>query len=302
MSKAIIILGNGFDLDLGLKTSYADFAKSSQWRELMQNDVNSKDKARLLGFLKSKYEVEKWIDIEAALLAFASKKTSTRDFAHAKEDKEAYVALCRALKDYLQEQQSVFAKNKDSVAFDLLSVISRLSNQSCLYSFNYTQVDVLASKCSIPMKFDATHIHGSLAENGDIILGIETEDPIDERYAFLYKTQSRQYKHTNIIRDLRGKDEYVFFGHSLNGMDYAYFRSIFNILSSSSLSTPRLTIITKDMNAENQLKNFLRKEYISLQALYSNTDPVFILTDEIYKNNQEEKNKVSKLLNRALTF
>ena len=295
-------MGNGFDLDLGLKTSYADFAKSQQWNNLMEGNDHSKDKSRLLGYLKSKFEVEKWIDIEAALLEFASKKTTTRNFVYAKEDKEDYVALCRALKDYLLGQQSTFTKTKNSVAYSLLSVISRLSNQSCLYSFNYTQVHVLASKCSIPMKFDATHIHGSLAEDGDIILGIETEDPIDERYAFLYKTQSRQYKHTNIIRDLRGKDEYVFFGHSLNGMDYAYFRSIFNILSSSSLSTPRLTIITKDMNAENQLKNFLRKEYISLQALYSNTDPVFILTDEIYRNNQEEKNKVSKLLNRALTF
>lgn len=28
MSKGIIVLGNGFDLDLGLKTCYADFAKS----------------------------------------------------------------------------------------------------------------------------------------------------------------------------------------------------------------------------------------------------------------------------------
>ena len=60
--------------------------------------------------------------------------------------------------------------------------------------------------------------------------------------------------------------------------------------------------IAKDVNAENQFKNFLRKEYISLQALYSNTDPVFILTDEIYRNNQEEKNKVYYLLNRARTF
>lgn len=31
MKKGIIIIGNGFDLDLGLKTSYANFANSSQW-------------------------------------------------------------------------------------------------------------------------------------------------------------------------------------------------------------------------------------------------------------------------------
>lgn len=31
-----IILGNGFDLDLGLKTSYRDFLKSNQFRTLLE--------------------------------------------------------------------------------------------------------------------------------------------------------------------------------------------------------------------------------------------------------------------------
>ena len=70
MRKGIIILGNGFDLDLGLKTSYAEFAKSSQWAELMGGNIHSGDKDMLLGFLKSKYDVDKWIDIEAALLQY----------------------------------------------------------------------------------------------------------------------------------------------------------------------------------------------------------------------------------------
>lgn len=137
MRKGIIILGNGFDLDLGLKTSYADFAKSSQWAELMSGNIHSNDKDMLLGFLKSK-------------------------------------------------------------------------------------LNVLASKFNVSMEYDATHIHGSLSDEGNIILGMETDRGIDDRYSFLYKTQNRQYRHTDILKDLRDKDEYVFFGHSLNGMDYSF--------------------------------------------------------------------------------
>ena len=31
MNKSILVIGNGFDLDLGLKTKYSDFAKSNYW-------------------------------------------------------------------------------------------------------------------------------------------------------------------------------------------------------------------------------------------------------------------------------
>ena len=56
------------------------------------------------------------------------------------------------------------------------------------------------------------------------------EMDIGESYSFLYKTQNRQYRHTDILKDLRDKDEYIFYGHSLNGMDYSYFKSLFMII------------------------------------------------------------------------
>lgn len=296
MRKGIIILGNGFDLDLGLKTSYADFAKSSQWAELMSGNIHSNDKDMLLGFLKSKYDVEKWIDIEAALLEYAQIKTNYKQFSHAQEDEEDFLSLCKYLKSYLIEQQENFVPTKNSVASLLLPYLGRLSNASKLYTFNYTQLNVLASKFNVSMEYDATHIHGSLSDEGNIILGMETDRGVDDRYSFLYKTQNRQYRHTDILKDLKDKDEYVFFGHSLNGMDYTYFKNIFGFLTSNTFSTPGLTIITKDVNAENSFKNFLRREYISLQSLYSNTVPTFILTDEIYRQSDTEINKVQKLL------
>jgi hypothetical protein len=34
----VLIIGNGFDLDLGLKTRYSDFAKSKEWNQLYASD------------------------------------------------------------------------------------------------------------------------------------------------------------------------------------------------------------------------------------------------------------------------
>lgn len=298
MSRGIIILGNGFDLDLGLKTSYADFAKSEFWQDLMADNNHSTNDQRLLGFLKGKYDVDKWIDIEAALLEYALDKTENHRISNAEEDREDYKQLCQALKQYLIEQQNDYVPSSFSVARGLMGSFKSMTNASKLYSFNYTQLDVLGQKLNIRLGCDAVHIHGSLMDEGNLILGIDTNKTIDERYSFLYKTQNRQYRHTDILKDLRDKDEYIFFGHSLNGMDYSYFKSLFIQLASAGLSTPRLTIITKNEDDEDRFKNFLRKEYVSLPALYSNSIPTFILTDEIYNKSEREMKKVQELFER----
>lgn len=298
MSKAIIIVGNGFDLDLGLKTSYSHFAESSQWKNLMDNNAHSLDESWLLGFLKRRYDVVQWIDIESALLDYAVAKTKSHIMAYAAEDANDFKALSQALKTYLREQQDSFSPSVHSVASVFLKFISSLSAQLSLYSFNYTDLNVLADKYGLTMNHIVHHIHGSLVADDDIILGIETSERIDDRYAFLFKTQNRNYAHTNILKDLRDKEEYVFFGHSLNGMDYEYFKNTFQNLSVLSGSKPpRLTIITKDEASENRFKSFLRR-HISLQGLYSNSNPVFILTDLVYNKDKNEVQKVDDLLER----
>lgn len=302
MPKTIVILGNGFDLDLGLHTSYGDFVKSPQWTGLMEGNGRSLDDNWLLGYLQRKVGVNQWVDLESALLEYAVIKTNGRDFRHAKEDALDFDALCNSLKEYLLDQQSDFTPRNKSVAFFFLELMSQISGKARLYTFNYTQLNMLAAKCGMSTKLDAVHIHGSLSDDDDIILGIETEFEIDDRYAFLFKTQNRRYRHTNVIKDLRENDEYVFFGHSLNGMDYAYFRNTFNSLSISGLSAPRLTIITKDKASEERLKNFLRKQRVSLQGLFSNAVPEIILTDLVYQRDQTEIKKVESLFERAKLF
>ena len=60
--KNVLVIGNGFDLSLGLSTSYMDFVNSDEFQILlnMQN--------QLAIYLKVNAELQNWIDIELSLI------------------------------------------------------------------------------------------------------------------------------------------------------------------------------------------------------------------------------------------
>lgn len=53
MYNNVLILGNGFDLDLGLKTKYSDFTGSDEWRKYSSVESN------LFQYLDAKKEIER---------------------------------------------------------------------------------------------------------------------------------------------------------------------------------------------------------------------------------------------------
>ncbi|ALU75278.1 hypothetical protein F7642_10905 [Tenacibaculum finnmarkense genomovar ulcerans] len=57
----VIIIGNGFDLSIGLKTSYSDFIKSIEFQELLKNEN------LLAKHLNGIHTLQNWIDIENEL-------------------------------------------------------------------------------------------------------------------------------------------------------------------------------------------------------------------------------------------
>lgn len=65
--QSALIIGNGFDLSLGLSTSYMDFVNSDEFQILlnMQN--------QLAIYLKVNAELQNWIDIENELKALFEK-------------------------------------------------------------------------------------------------------------------------------------------------------------------------------------------------------------------------------------
>ena len=66
---SLLILGNGFDKDLGMKTAYRDFAESTFWPF---TNLSNKDQGSLACFLNERKEdVNTWFDLEELLAEFA---------------------------------------------------------------------------------------------------------------------------------------------------------------------------------------------------------------------------------------
>lgn len=77
--EILLIIGNGFDIDLGLKTRYSDFIESGYYpikgRMSFDYDYSDIEEYSLLQYLKMSYSNKRWIDIETSLLDYIKIKT-----------------------------------------------------------------------------------------------------------------------------------------------------------------------------------------------------------------------------------
>lgn len=119
----ILILGNGFDLDLGLDTRYSDFAKSQQWKELYK-EFKHTNKDNLAGFLKEKANEDKWFSIEESLAEYAKKKIGLKDFSHVNDDKH-FLELLEGKLEIFLDLASMDTFEKDHLATSLLDLMNK---------------------------------------------------------------------------------------------------------------------------------------------------------------------------------
>jgi len=219
--KVVMLIGNGFDLNLGLKTSYKDFLASEQFEEY-------KKKGSLLAkHLSDKNELNNWIDIENELKIYSKDVYNSQDRKRFKTD---YLNLCEYLCSYLNsiDYETI---DIDSEVYQLFIKLIKLDNtQIYIYDFNYTES---ASKIIEDNKVDQkaeTHIikvHGSAADN-KIVFGVEDNAYINLYDSFLYKSGSHYYNsEININEELKTTNEIVVIGHSLGETDHFYFKRFF---------------------------------------------------------------------------
>jgi len=213
----VLIIGNGFDLNLGLKTSYKDFIGSEFFTRNLE-DSN-------LPLFKHLEEVNKtnWIDIEKELESYSKSEVETYAFLL------EYKKLCEELKSYIKSIELADVDQK-SHAYRLLENIK--GEQFFILNFNYTNsVEVILNSLGVPKyKIDESiiHVHGSVKQD-DIIFGVDEGASINNEHSFLRKTSSSLYDGEQVREALNGFECLSIFGHSLGESDHMYFECFKNL-------------------------------------------------------------------------
>lgn len=243
--KILFIIGNGFDLDLNLKTSYHDFLESHYFNRnlglsITKNDLRRyKEDINIFSYLKFKHDINGWIDVETELANLASRKIKDASGIQeifipvSEREKETFEQLRRSLCDYLKSLKYHNIKY-DSYGLKILKILNNEYSNSEIITFNYTDISRLASiihenNIMIPVSY----MHGNLEsrktefDDTSIILGFQDDIEIDDSYCFMIKSHSPYYSSHNLKSKLDQADEVIFFGHSLGSTDYPYFADFF---------------------------------------------------------------------------
>lgn len=213
----VLIIGNGFDLNLGLKTSYRDFLRSMHFDQLLENEN------QLCMYLKERHELRQWIDIENELKEYARNSQRAKLIYFQKE----FNSLCSALIRFLN-LVSYENLNTSAQAYSLLKELR--NKKTLIIDFNYTKtVGVIMNLLGMSEgEFLKIHkIHGSL-ELGQIIFSVEDEADVSNDYIFLLKSCNKHYSSVDIGEILQTASNVHFFGHSLGETDHFYFKTFFS--------------------------------------------------------------------------
>lgn len=303
--KNVLIIGNGFDLDLGLPTRYSDFANSDYWPQVNRvsdersvfSIANGEEHHALPFYLDKRSKTDNWFDLEEALLDYATNEVSSlaNDLYSAKNDIDYYYELQSNLCDYLADAQRKTPISTNALAGDILRAVLDNGYFDNIFSFNYTDLNYLAKQLGISQTIKYTHIHGKLSDRS-IILGVN-ETKLKDEYDELHKSSSEFYHSNNLTQALDEANEVVFYGLSFGLIDFDYFSNFFNSLIGKVVPEKEkkyISIFTKDKDSGKAIIKRLRDKDINQLQLRSNTHLNLFYSDSTV-NNQELWNFYKRL-------
>lgn len=264
--NTVLIVGNGFDLSLGMKTSYSDFIKSPEFSNHLSSNFKSSvmniHYDNIFDYLQNKYnklQVQNinWIDIEAELKEYAkNKKITIKEESVIRENKpnisnssikNSFNDLKYALIEYLNRIKGVIPGN--SFSTEVLDCIASESN-NLIVSFNYTDI---VKPMTVSRNADIVYMHKTLKDN-DIIFGFnrfENLNDMGEGYNYMIKSHQTIDNIPQLSNILLDADNVIVFGHSLGGTDFDYFKKYFKTIAEqqSPDKSRSFAIITKNNDA-----------------------------------------------------
>jgi hypothetical protein len=311
MADVALIVGNGFDIDMGLPSRYSDFIRSKEWNDavsgfniyLQQKDYQNHS---LIAQLQMASTNSQWFDIEEEIHKFIENHSNLKDL-EVRDIRSEFDAIKVALTNYLKRITSTFTADNSKVSTALHYRMRECPLTVTEIYFNYTYPHQYIKLPIQPEIFNGaqhwvTFVHGSLRDN-DIVLGCDLQEgeQVNRQLSFMYKYNQLK-KANHIARNILEAKEIIFFGHSINEMDFGYFKEFFKVASASPIPIRHLTIITYDDESERNIKDNIRNQGISVSDLYSNLWTFDIIkTSKLYDNNAEEGKKWSEFLERLLT-
>lgn len=218
--EVALVVGNGFDLNLGLKTSYSDYLESDIFRTFF-SDASANTLRWELNeeYSRNKEKELKWIDLEVFLKKFFGDERERDNPRKEFEDLVENISL------YLQ---SIDLKENDidvkSQSFKLLNSIK--DRKFIILNFNYTNsVFRILSKLNVSEQKISTnliHVHGTLDEN-NIIIGVDEKFKHKRVTSFLRKASNESFINNDVNEIFENSLNIIFFGHSLGETDHSYF-------------------------------------------------------------------------------
>lgn len=309
MAELALIIGNGFDIDMGLPSKYSDFADSPEFHDLARrmHDMyfeEERDKSLVLQ-LQRAYTLSNWFDIEEEIHNYVVNNTALDDNM-IRLVRSEFEALKKALINYLIRisKDLEHKADKNKLSYKLLYFLQDSPLSKINIYFNYTNPELFMEMPTyhVPGKGFFTYVHGSLRYN-DIVLGCDLQkgEKVNRQLSFMYKYNMLN-KANHVARHILEAKEIIFFGHSINEMDFCYFREFFKEASAAPKPIRHLSIITYDETSERNIKDNIQNQGISVSDLYSNLWTFdFIHTKNVYAGIKEETDKWNNMIGRLMS-
>lgn len=295
------LIGNGFDLNLGLSTKYKNFLEVYSKVQIWDSQIIQKFKKEII-----KPNLELWANAE---MAFGEQTASISDDFTVDDYCKCHSNFCEALANYLIDEQKRFVLNKENIpsmaekfskavnnitagfrAVPTVAIQSLISSYGSLsfnfIDFNYT--DILDRICMETNKSlgwgqhgtykntmgQLIHVHGTVEQS--MVLGVHDETQItnleafnsyDEYYlAQLIKSRTDEINEENTyqqaFRILNSSDLIYVYGMSIGETDKFWWECICRLLNKKN--TLRVIIHSFDM-PKNELMRATIKRHEDVQ-------------------------------------
>lgn len=262
--RTIVIIGNGFDIDLGLKTSFKDFIGSPHFTKQSFTPLMNK--------IRNNYKYDgRWCDIEQIFRDMFIQYHINPSQKLLDDINNTWQMLNKAWGMYLPEitELDKIEIKKDSCAYKMLEYPRKKSQW---YTFNYTSPYYLAE---FKNKEEPTPVHGWFEPRektpeglmyripNELVIGIDSKAmPANSKNTALnhiIKKNHPQYGKTDFINDLFSSDNIIIFGHAMGITDSDYFYDFFTELKEGLLSNKNIFFVTYDQASMLKIEKNLEK-------------------------------------------